>query len=298
MVAEQHLSAKSFIIDASPKQVAAALGVSESSVKRWCDRGHLATSRTPGGHRRVAVADVLRFARDRGHVLRAPSALFVDEEPSRSPSPTAAAARRTLMHALLADDAERVAATILDAWRARGSVHALSDEVITPVFAEIGERWERGTVDVYEERRACELVHRALREIDRALPVPGRGAPRAIGGTLEGDPFSLPTALAELVLRERGYDASSLGTWLPAETIAHAVSARRPRLVWLSVGHVVDARRLAAGHARVEEAARTVGASLVVGGRALEPAVRKQLRYAAFCDAMGHLASFADALHA
>ena len=59
----------------SPKQVAQALGVSESSLKRWCDQGLIATIRTGGGHRRLALPDVLRFIRDGEHRLVSPEAL-------------------------------------------------------------------------------------------------------------------------------------------------------------------------------------------------------------------------------
>jgi MerR family transcriptional regulator, light-induced transcriptional regulator len=50
----------------SPKALAAAIGVSESSLKRWADEGRLAAERTAGGHRRIAVAEAVRFVRRRG----------------------------------------------------------------------------------------------------------------------------------------------------------------------------------------------------------------------------------------
>lgn len=65
----------------SSRQVAAALGVSESSVKRWCDQGALAGVKTPGGHRRFETAEVLRFAREAGHPLRDPTALGAGPPP-------------------------------------------------------------------------------------------------------------------------------------------------------------------------------------------------------------------------
>ena len=67
-------------------------------------------------------------------------------------------------------------------------------------------------------------------------------------------------------------------------------------LVWLAVGTCDDERRIVAECAAVERAAKAVGAALVVGGRALVPSLRRQLRYSAFCDGMSQLASFADAL--
>lgn len=66
----------------------------------------------------------------------------------------------------------------------------------------------------------------------RTLPAE---APLAVGGTLECDPYRRPTAMIEIVLRERGWQATSLGTQLPAATLAEAVRDNRPRLLWVSV---------------------------------------------------------------
>ena len=45
----------------TPHDLAEALGVSESSLKRWIDAGRIRASRTEGGHRRVALDDALAF---------------------------------------------------------------------------------------------------------------------------------------------------------------------------------------------------------------------------------------------
>ena len=45
----------------TPKQIAFALRVSESSVKRWCDQGVIRTDRTLGGHRRIPLEYLLEF---------------------------------------------------------------------------------------------------------------------------------------------------------------------------------------------------------------------------------------------
>jgi len=48
----------------SPKDLAAAVGVSESSLKRWADDGSILVTRTEGGHRRIAVGEAIRFIRE------------------------------------------------------------------------------------------------------------------------------------------------------------------------------------------------------------------------------------------
>ncbi len=287
-----HESFKTFKEELSPREVAKALGVSESAVKRWCDDGLLPFERTPGGHRRVPSHAVLRFAREHGRGIRDGSMLAAAAAP---PKP-AGAARAALLKALLAGDRPAVLAALESHWLGGRTVDVLCDELIAPAFAEIGERWSRGSLEIYEERRAIELVRRCLDDLGARLAPLGERAPKAIGGTLEHDPFALPTTMTELVLRDRGFDARSLGTGLPGATIARAIARVEPRVVWLSVGASEDEQKTVAECSLLEQAAKACGAALVIGGRALVPSLRRQLRYSAFCDGMLQLASFADAL--
>jgi excisionase family DNA binding protein len=288
---------------ASPRQVAEALGVSESSVKRWCDQGQITMVRTPGGHRRVAVASVLRFAAESGHPVRDLGALGEGELEREAPDLLAKQAERdareermALRRALLDGDIDSVRALLSVAWVRGTPVDVLCDERLAPVFADIGERWAAGGLEIYVERRACEVTLRVLRELGDKLIPSRRGAPRAIGASREHDPYALPTTMVELVLRERGFDATSLGTRLPIPTLVSATRELKPELVWLCVGACDDPERLVEECAELEKAARDVGAALVLGGRALTPELRQHLRCSAFCEGMRHLASLAEAI--
>lgn len=59
----------------SPKQLSRAIGVSEASVKRWCDKGRLAFDKTIGGHRRLALHAILGFIHENNLELVNPEVL-------------------------------------------------------------------------------------------------------------------------------------------------------------------------------------------------------------------------------
>lgn len=72
----------------STSDVAKILGVAVGSVANWIDHSQLKAGRTPGGHRRVVVSDLLAFLQERNlpipEVLRPsqPRILVVDDEQS------------------------------------------------------------------------------------------------------------------------------------------------------------------------------------------------------------------------
>ena len=73
----------------SPKEIAQAIGVSESSVKRWTDRGLLKASRTVGGHRRIPLTEAVRFIRERGAPVVKPEILGLPTSPPPTDDPAA-----------------------------------------------------------------------------------------------------------------------------------------------------------------------------------------------------------------
>lgn len=278
----------------TPKQVAQAIGVSESSLKRWCDQGRIPTVRTVGGHRRLAVENVVQFLRQSGHPLERPELLGLPSNTGRTVA-VLERARPELRDALIAGDEDRVRRIVVDLHLSGHSVAEICDQVVAPPLHDVGDLWNCGEVEVYRERRACELCTRVLLELRSIIPEPPGGAPRALGGAPECDPYTLPTLMVEIVLRQAGWSAQSLGARLPFATLAAAASEAKPRLFWLSVSHIDDESRFLDEY-QVFRRRTPPEVAIVVGGRALAESVRRRMEYAAFCDNVQHLESFAKAL--
>jgi methanogenic corrinoid protein MtbC1 len=184
----------------------------------------------------------------------------------------------------------------MNLYLAGNSVHEICDGVIAASFHEIGERWSHGDVEVYQERRGVEICRQILAQLRLSLPGPAESAAIAIGGTLEHDPYTLPTTMAELTLLETGWDARSYGSGHPAATLCAALRDVRPKLLWLSVSSYRSEEELLDECGAIYHAAREHGAALIVGGRALNQSLRERMTYSVYCDTLRHLASFAETM--
>ena len=278
----------------SPKQVSRAIGVSESSLKRWCDQGLIKTVRTAGGHRKMLTADVLRFVRENDHPLISPEVLGLPPVSQHAGLGLTRGMPR-LVDALLVGDELLARQIVFDLYLAQHSISVICDGVISAAFREIGDRWACHEAAVYQERRGCEICLRVLFDL-RKIQRPAELTWSATGGTIEGDQYTLPTAMAELVLRESGFRATSLGTSIPYESLIKAVQETKPKLFWLSVSHIREGLDFLGEFAKLSQVCMTAGTALAVGGRALTDDLRQRMSYSAYCDTMQHLERFAKTL--
>jgi excisionase family DNA binding protein len=256
------------------KQVARAFGLSESTVKRWCDRGEIRVTKTTGGHRRLEVVSIIEFARTTGQAVVSPEMLGLPATIGQGERTIQRAANQ-LFQLLTDGDENGAKALLVDLHMAKIPLAKLIDQVVSPTFARIGQLWAQEELPVYVERRACEICLHAFRTLREMLPQPSADAPLALGGTLSGDHYSLPTAGVELVLRSLGWRAVSLGTNLPVETMLAAIERQTPRLFWISATHVPDLAQRRVDWVQLADFAAAKGVLLVGGGKAgsiVEPA--------------------------
>ncbi|MEC9466401.1 MAG: helix-turn-helix domain-containing protein [Myxococcota bacterium] len=281
----------------SPKQAAKMLGVSESSMKRWCDKGLLEIHRTAGGHRRIPVSSLLAFVRQGGHQIFYPEEIGLPAGVTHSATTAHNDALDLLCRALSNGQEETARQIILSTWLGGTPLSEILDLYVAPVFMEIGCAWEHQDIEVYQERRAVVMAERILNELRNLLSPPRDDAPIALGGTLEEDPYSLGTAMCELTLRGCGWRAQNLGPWQPATTFVSAIETHRPRIFWLSVSSIVNKEKFFDSINQIADTAEKYGTALILGGRAIkDEQERRPLKFTAFCESMTRLESLANQL--
>ena len=266
----------------SPKQAAQSMGVSESSLKRWCDRGTLAVQLTAGGHRRIPVTAVVKFVRENRRDLIRPELLGLPAK-RETKSGNITGSITPFANALAAGETDNARQLLFGHFLNGVSVAKLCDELFAPALAMVGERWRDGDLEIYEEHQSVQFSYQLLGELHGMLPDVNPDAPVAIGGTPEHDVYGLPTRMIALALRESGWNSTSLGTSLPFSTLLAAVNKYRPRLVWLSVSVLRDPGsfgvKLGSFAAELDE-----DTTLIIGGRGApveDPAVHKGMTHRA-----------------
>ncbi|SMP48412.1 Methanogenic corrinoid protein MtbC1 [Neorhodopirellula lusitana] len=272
------------------------MAVGESTVKRWCDSGAISTTKTSGGHRKIGLDSLQHFLHETEKCIAHPEVLGL---PNLAPSRTKCVCNsknpvsQAFCDALVCGDEATCRKLVFELVESGSRRSEVAESLITSTMYGFGEAWACNQIDVYQERRGCDIVMGLLHELRRSLPKPDACAPVAIGGAPEGDPYQLPTAMVELALLEAGWNATNLGCDLPLDSIQTAARDYAPQLVWLSISAVSDQDRFVAAQNEFAESLSD-DVTLLVGGRAVSGDLRRRLVCTAHCTTLRHLVDLAE----
>lgn len=280
----------------TPKELAQAVGLSESSLKRWADDGKLYVNRTPGGHRKITLGEAVRFVRETRLAVVRPDILGIEGLTANSTTPPNDQAGDELYTQLERGSSSAVRGLIAGWFLSGQTVALIADGPLRQAMTRIGELWRHDPSGIFIEHRATDLTVQAINFIHALLPAPPADAPLALGGAPSNDPYLLPSSIAACVLSECGWRTANLGPDTPMDTLANAADRERPRLVWLAIS--------AADHApapdQVDQLAQRLslhGSTLVVGGRGATSCLPAPLPgNLCFVQSMAELSAFARGL--
>lgn len=271
-------------------EFALAIGISESSARRMADAGDVEIHRTRGGHRRIPVAEVIRYVRESGASIVRPDVLGLGQE-AMGLTPESYDDR--LLAALREGHSTDVTGILQAMFAAGTSIADICDGPIRNAMSAIGCQHPVDRRAIFVEHRATTLCVRALNQLHLSLPVPDPAAAEAIGGAPAGDVYLLPSLMASLVVQEAGLSETNLGPNTPLDVLADAIEDERPAMAWLSISIPVHSRTTRREIEKLAEVAGAVGCQLAIGGRH-----SGGLRFApelpiTVCDSLSQLAEFA-----
>ncbi len=252
----------------TPKELADAIGASESSLRRWVDTGRIKMSRTTGGHRRIPFQEAIRFIRQTGATLVRPEVLGFEKDVAGHRSEDGGSSdEQGLFNALLSG--ERLTAKgLMISWYLEGrELTALLDGPVRGAMHRLGELWKHEERGILLEHRATEICMEALLELRALLPAVEENATVALGGAPESDPYLIPSAMAGMVLCEAGYRDINYGGRTPLHLLGEAAVEHDAALVWISITAPPDQRKLRRQIADLAKHLAEKNIMLVLGGR-------------------------------
>ncbi|MEM6505083.1 MAG: cobalamin B12-binding domain-containing protein [Planctomycetota bacterium] len=219
----------------SPKQLGQAIGVSESSLKRWIDDGMIDVVRTTGGHRRVELAEAIRFVRQRGYTVKDPSVLGLtaaDDETGRAGNTQVS----DHFYEMLSTGRDKdFLAAVTRLYLDNHQMSEIIDGPIRAAMAKIGELWHNNPDGIAVEHRATDICIRTLGYMHSLIKPSDANAPLAIGGAPAGDMHLISSICVSLVLAEQGWREANLGANTPWDQLLGVARQERASLVWVSM---------------------------------------------------------------
>ncbi len=126
----------------------------------------------------------------------------------------------------------------------QGLQHFVQDTV-APLTRQVGEYWEDGVFEVFEEHLFTELTKRLLRQAIAALPV-GGFRPRILLTSMPDEQHILGLLMVEALFALEGAECIPLGTQMPLLEIGRAANAHRADIVALSFSVAFPSRQIPA----------------------------------------------------
>ncbi|MBU1365759.1 MAG: MerR family transcriptional regulator [Gammaproteobacteria bacterium] len=126
---------------------------------------------------------------------------------------------------------------------ARQGLQRFVQDTVAPLTQQVGEKWEDGSFEVFEEHLYTELTKRLLRQAIATLPGGPRG-PRVLLTSVPEEQHVLGLLMVEALLALEGAECIPLGTQMPLLEIGRAAEAHQADIVALSFSQAFPPRQI------------------------------------------------------
>lgn len=218
------------------RQLARMWHISEATVKRWADAGHLPSNKTLGGHRRFPLAEVLKFQNERD-LVGPPEQKTVPRAATQSSAHERASQQETLekfFEAVTGGDEAAAANLLLKEHLAGTAVAQILDEVVAGTMRRVGDLWHDEVISVADEHLATHTAVHAIEDLRDAVKIESPKAPRAVCCAVENEFHEIPVLCVQVLLESAGWKVLNLGANTPFFALADAVEKHQPQLACIS----------------------------------------------------------------
>ena len=262
----------------STVDVARLFNVTETTVKRWADDGTLRCHKTPGGHRKFPMRNVVEFAERNKFEPAGVLALPAQDDLGASIQMALLdrdfpALVKAFVEKALSPDRTDLYLFFSYLYEHRIGLWEIYDNVLCPGMREIGERWHRGEIGVNQEHRASYATLDALARLQSEIYVkPGNGKSVVCACAGEGL-HEIGLRASAYIFEAEGWATYYIGARTPPDAVVSAIQDLRPSLLALSFTYPSDPQRSLDDLHHVSAKVHALGVSVVVGGTGMPSGV-------------------------
>lgn len=251
-------------------EVARLCHVSDATVKRWEEAGHIKSERTSGGHRRFRAEEIARFQRKLGLGLKQSQGDECVLTSSLRRRPVKNHSSCNLFQSLITGREEEAANILINAYLNGEILAQIFDELVCPAMRHIGELWFGGEISVAQEHLASRAALNAIHKLRSVLPVSDITGEIAMCCALEGDLHELPVHLSQLVFENEGFEVVNFGANTPLYSFTEEVGCYAPNVICISATMMTDIERLGRDYKEFRERIAKLKIPIILGGRVFE----------------------------
>ncbi len=279
----------------SPKQLAAAIGVSESTMKRWADNGLIQIIRTQGGHRRIPLKECVKLVREKNLGVINPELLGLHKSFSNKKTPDLA---EYTYQKLLDGEGQQCKNALIQAYLQGQTLAHLFDSVIRPAMARLGQLWSHDLDGIATEHYATQICIETLIQLRSYLPAPEESHHLALGGSLSGDPYIMPSLMTATIFEQEGFHSKNFGANTPLQLLINKGINEKAHAVWASVSYNPKPKILTRDLLNAANQLSAHGIYLILGGQSLDKKHYANHNYLCYMESMAELAGFVKGIKA
>jgi len=287
----------------STNEVSKMLKVNESTIKRWTDKGSLRCIKTPGGHRKYKMKDVVQFMDTFSYDVT--DLLVPAKEQLSKVTVSTDYAILTKDYPVLSDiffntvlegNRENTFQFLNFLYSNRISQIEIYERILFPAFQKIGEQWIQKKIGIEQEHLASNTaLHAIIKLQDQVHKKPKHGG-IALCGCLEFEYHEIGITCVNNILEADGWTTYYLGTNLPKDSFIDAIENYLPNIVCVSTMTPRTQKQLIDDCAALHETTRIINGKLIVGGIASSSTLKKKISADCIPGSFSELMTFVNSL--
>jgi len=264
----------------STVDVARLFDVTETTVKRWADDGTLHCHKTPGGHRKFPMRDVIEFAeRSKCEPVGVLSLPKDDDQGTAIQMAVIARDFRTLVRIFvekaLSPDRTDLSVYFSYLYEHRFALWEICDNIVRPGMTEVGELLERGEIGINQEHRASYEVLDALARLQAGIFIKPDTGKAVVLACIAEELHEIGLRTASYIFEAEGWTTHYIGARTPPAAVVSAVEELRPGILALSMTTPVESQRSLDDLRRLTLTVHGMGVIILVGGAGVPQSVRE-----------------------